>query len=321
MIKEKEGDKKVKTYQRHDELHHIKRMKSFKKSKELYLLLFLPILYFIIFKYGAMFWMVVAFEDYDPIKGVLKSEWVGLKWFKTFLQDPYFLTLIKNTVLMNVWCLLFYFPVPIILALMINEVRQKKLKKVVQTISYLPYFFSVVVICGLIVNVCSLDGLINQILSAFGMEKISFLNKPEWFRPIYVLSEIWQKAGWSSIIYLAALSSVDVQLYEAAVVDGASRLKQIIHISLPGIASVISIQLLLALGEILSVGYEKIMLLYNGATMETADVISTYVYRRGIISADFSYGTAVNLFQAIIGLTTIILANKAAQKAETASLW
>ncbi|WP_242841339.1 ABC transporter permease [Lachnoclostridium phytofermentans] len=311
----------MKTYQRHDELHHIKRMKSFKKSKELYLLLFLPILYFIIFKYGAMFWMVVAFEDYDPIKGVLKSEWVGLKWFKTFLQDPYFLTLIKNTVLMNVWCLLFYFPVPIILALMINEVRQKKLKKVVQTISYLPYFFSVVVICGLIVNVCSLDGLINQILSAFGMEKISFLNKPEWFRPIYVLSEIWQKAGWSSIIYLAALSSVDVQLYEAAVVDGASRLKQIIHISLPGIASVISIQLLLALGEILSVGYEKIMLLYNGATMETADVISTYVYRRGIISADFSYGTAVNLFQAIIGLTTIILANKAAQKAETASLW
>jgi putative aldouronate transport system permease protein len=321
VIKEKKGDKKVKTYQRHDELHHIKRMKSFKKSKELYLLLFLPILYFIIFKYGAMFWMVVAFEDYDPIKGVLKSEWVGLKWFKTFLQDPYFLTLIKNTVLMNVWCLLFYFPVPIILALMINEVRQKKLKKVVQTISYLPYFFSVVVICGLIVNVCSLDGLINQILSAFGMEKISFLNKPEWFRPIYVLSEIWQKAGWSSIIYLAALSSVDVQLYEAAVVDGASRLKQIIHISLPGIASVISIQLLLALGEILSVGYEKIMLLYNGATMETADVISTYVYRRGIISADFSYGTAVNLFQAIIGLTTIILANKAAQKAETASLW
>lgn len=321
MIKEKKGDKKVKVYQKHDELHHIKRMKSFKKSKELYLLLFLPILYFIIFKYGAMFWMVVAFEDYDPMKGVLKSEWVGLKWFKAFLQDPYFLTLIKNTVLMNVWCLLFYFPVPIILALMINEVRQKKLKKVVQTISYLPYFFSVVVICGLIVNVCSLDGLINQILSGFGMEKISFLNKPEWFRPIYVLSEIWQKAGWSSIIYLAALSSVDVQLYEAAVVDGASRLKQIIHISLPGIASVISIQLLLALGEILSVGYEKIMLLYNGATMETADVISTYVYRRGIISADFSYGTAVNLFQAIIGLTTIILANKAAQKAETASLW
>ena len=140
------------------------------------------------------------------MEGVLGSQWVGLKWFKTFLEEPYFLTLIKNTVLINVWGLLFYFPAPVILALMINEVRQKKLKKVIQTVSYLPYFFSVVVICGLILNLCSLDGLINQILSFLGLQKISFMNKPEWFRPIYILSEIWQKAGWSSIIYLAALS-------------------------------------------------------------------------------------------------------------------
>ena len=292
-----------------------------KKNRELYLLLLLPILYFVVFKYGAMFWLVVAFEDYNPMEGVLGSQWVGLKWFKTFLEEPYFLTLIKNTVLINVWGLLFYFPAPVILALMINEVRQKKLKKVIQTVSYLPYFFSVVVICGLILNLCSLDGLINQILSFLGLQKISFMNKPEWFRPIYILSEIWQKAGWSSIIYLAALSGIDAQLYEAAVIDGASRWKQIIHISLPGIASVISIQLLLTLGNILSVGYEKIMLLYNGSTMSTADVISTYVYRRGVISADLSYGTAVNVFQAVIGLVLIILANKAAQKAEAASLW
>lgn len=295
--------------------------KRIKKSRQLYLLLALPILYFVIFKYGAMFWMIVAFEDYNPVEGVFGSSWVGLKWFKAFLQEPYFFTLIKNTVLLNIWGLLFYFPVPIILALMINEVRQKKLKKFIQTVSYLPYFFSVVVICGLIINVCSLDGLLNQILSAIGLEKISFLNRPEWFRPVYIISEIWQKVGWSSIIYLAALSGIDVQLYEAAIVDGASRFKQIIHISLPGIASVISIQLLLTLGNILSVGYEKIMLLYNGSTMATADVISTYVYRRGIISSDFSYGTAVNIFQSVIGLITIILANKAAQKAEAASLW
>ena len=159
-----------------------------KKNRELYLLLLLPILYFVVFKYGAMFWLVVAFEDYNPMEGVLGSQWVGLKWFKTFLEEPYFLTLIKNTVLINVWGLLFYFPAPVILALMINEVRQKKLKKVIQTVSYLPYFFSVVVICGLILNLCSLDGLINQILSFLGLQKISFMNKPEWFRPIYILS-------------------------------------------------------------------------------------------------------------------------------------
>ena len=298
-----------------------KFLKNVKQSRWLYLMFALPFLYFIVFKYGAMAWLVIAFEDFNAFKGVFNSKWVGLKWFKTFLEEPYFLTLIKNTVLINVWGLLFYFPAPVILALMINEVRQKKLKKVIQTVSYLPYFFSVVVICGLILNLCSLDGLINQILSFLGLQKISFMNKPEWFRPIYILSEIWQKAGWSSIIYLAALSGIDAQLYEAAVIDGASRWKQIIHISLPGIASVISIQLLLTLGNILSVGYEKIMLLYNGSTMSTADVISTYVYRRGIISADLSYGTAVNVFQAVIGLVLIILANKAAQKAEAASLW
>ncbi len=296
-------------------------MKSIKKNKELYLLFLLPFIYFIIFKYGSMFWMVVAFQNYDPVKGVSGSEWVGFKWFRAFLEEPYFLTLVKNTLLMNFWSILFYFPVPIILALMINEVRHKQLKKFVQTISYLPYFFSVVVICGLVVNLCATDGFINQILSNFGIGKIPFLNRPEWFRPIYILTEIWQKAGWSSIIYLAALSGVDPQLYEAAVMDGASRLKQIRHISIPGISSVISIQLLLTLGDILSVGYEKIMLLYNGSTMVTADVISTYVYRRGIMSADFSYGTAVNMFQAIIGLITIMIANKAAQKAKTASLW
>lgn len=297
------------------------RLKKMKKSRELYLIFLLPLLYFLVFKYGAMFWMVVAFEDYDPTLGVFGSEWVGLKWFRAFLQEPYFLTLIKNTLLLNLWCLIFYFPAPIILALMINEVRIKRLRKCIQTISYLPYFFSVVVICGLIVNICSTDGLINQILSAFGGTKISFLNRPEWFRPIYVLSEIWQKAGWSSIIYLAALSGVDSQLYEAAVMDGASRWKQVLHISLPGISSVISIQFLLALGDILSVGYEKIMLLYNGNTRSVADVISTYVYRRGIMAADFSYGTAVTIFQSVIGLLMIILANKAARKAETASLW
>ncbi len=295
--------------------------KMFKRSLPLYALFLLPALYFIIFKYGTISYMLIAFKDYKVMSGVFGSEWVGLEHFKTFLGDPYFWTLIKNTLLLNFYSIIFGFPVPIILALMINNVRQKHLRKTVQSISYLPYFISTVVICGLITTYLQTDGLINQIVVALGGEATPFLTQSEWFRTIYVASGIWQSAGWGSIIYLAALSGVDPQLYESATLDGANKLQQAWYISIPSISYTISIQLILTVGSILSIGYEKIMLLYTGSTYEVADVISTFVYRRGIEGGDYSYATAVSLFQAIIALIFIVVTNKVADKFKAATLW
>lgn len=298
-----------------------KFLKHVRQSKWLYLMFLLPFVYFIVFKYGAMAWLVIAFENFNAFKGVFASDWVGLKWFKTFVSDPYFWNIVKNTIVLNLWMLVFCFPAPILLALMINEVKNKWFQKFTQTVSYLPYFLSTVVVCGFITNIVASDGLVNQILNMIGLEKISFLMEPQWFRPIYVISELWQSCGWGSIIYLAALAGVDQQLYEAAAIDGANKWRQLWHISIPGIASVISIQFLLTVGRLLTVGYEKIILLYNGATYETADVISTYVYRRGLIEANYSYGAAVSIFQAVIALILVITANRAARKIGQTSLW
>lgn len=298
-----------------------KFLKRVRQSKWLYLMFLLPFVYFIVFKYGAMAWLVIAFENFNAFKGVFASDWVGLKWFKTFVSDPYFWNIVKNTIVLNLWMLVFCFPAPILLALMINEVKNKWFQKFTQTVSYLPYFLSTVVVCGFITNIVASDGLVNQILNMLGLEKISFLMEPQWFRPIYVISELWQSCGWGSIIYLAALAGVDQQLYEAAAIDGANKWRQLWHISIPGIASVISIQFLLTVGRLLTVGYEKIILLYNGATYETADVISTYVYRRGLIEANYSYGAAVSIFQAVIALILVITANRAARKIGQTSLW
>ena len=293
----------------------------FKRSWQMYVLFFLPLLYFVIFKYGAFFWMSIAFKDYSVMDGLWGSEWVGFKYFNMFLQDPYFWKLIRNTILLNLCMLVFYFPFPIILALMINEVRVKQFRKFVQTVSYLPYFFSTVVICGLVVNFLATEGMVNNLIAALGGNRIQFMTSPEWFRPVYVISEIWQNAGWGSIIYLAALSGVDTELYEAAVIDGVNRWQQMRRISLPSIAPVISIQFLLTVGQLLTIGYEKVLLLYNGSTRETADVISTYIYRRGLIAAEYSYGAAVNIFQAVLALILICAANKAAARIGSTSLW
>ncbi len=296
-------------------------LKNVKRSRWLYLMFALPFLYFIVFKYGAMAWLVIAFEDFNAFKGVFHSKLVGLKWFKTFISDPYFWNIVKNTIVLNLWNIVICFPAPILLALLVNEVKNKAFKKFTQTVSYLPYFLSTVVVCGFITNIVASDGLINQILKTVGMEPVTFLMEPQWFRPIYVISELWQGCGWGSIIYLAALAGVDQQLYEAASIDGASKLQQLIHISLPGIVSVISVQFLLTVGRILSIGYEKIILLYNGSTYKTADVISTYVYRRGLIEANYSYGAAVSIFQSVIALFLVVMANKAAKKVGQTSLW
>ena len=291
------------------------------ESRYLYLLLALPIAYFVLFKYFSMFWLVIAFQKYNAFQGVWGSQWVGLKYFEAFIKDPYFWNLMKNTIVLNLWMLIFFFPTPIILALMINDLRSQKFKKFTQSVTYLPYFLSTVVVCGFIFNLLAMDGPINNMLKSLGMAPIAFMVQPEWFRSIYIISEVWQFTGWGSIIYLAALSGVDPQLYEAAAIDGASRWKQLWKVSLPSIAPVISIQFLLTVGRLLTVGYQKILLLYNGATYNTADVISTYVYRRGLLNADYSYGAAISIFQAVVALVLVVSANKLANKVGQTSLW
>ncbi|MDY3030645.1 MAG: ABC transporter permease subunit [Clostridia bacterium] len=286
------------------------------------------VIYYLIFCYGPMYGAIIAFKNYSPKLGILGSEWVGLKHFESFLSSPYFLRILKNTLNISIQSLIFGFPAPIILALLINELTNKKFVKVTQTITYLPHFVSLVVVCGMIKSFTSDTGFITKIISllSFGRwEPVSLLNEPKYFVPIYVLSDIWQGVGWGSIIYLSALSGIDGQLYEAAMIDGAGRFKQTIHVTLPGIIPMIMIMLILRMGGLLNVGYEKIILLYNQATYDTADVISTFVYRRGILaeggSNQWSYSTAVGLFNSVINFMLIITANYLSKKFTDYGLW
>ena len=287
----------------------------------LYGMLVLPVLYYIIFCYWPMYGVQIAFRKYNARLGVWGSPWVGLEYFQEYLLDPYFWKLVRNTLLLNVYSLIFSFPAPILLALLLNEVRSSFFKKFVQSVSYLPHFISTVVVCGMVVNFLANSGPINDVLDSMGFERVQFLMKPEFFRTIYIASGVWQNVGWSSIIYFAAISGVDPQQYEAAIIDGAGRFKQAIHVTLPAIIPTITIMLIMAVGGMMSVGYEKIILLYNGATYETADVISTYVYRRGIEGGSYSYSTAVGLFQSVIGLLFIWGANKFSATVSENSLW
>ncbi len=296
-------------------------IKTLNRNKYLYAMISLPILYFAIFKYGALFGLLIGFENYSFVKGVFGSKWVGLAHFRDFLGDPYFWKLVRNTILINVYMILFAFPAPILLALLLNEARAKLFKRFAQSISYLPHFLSTVVVCGMVVNFLSHEGAVNRILGLFGTDPIPFLMIADWFRTIYVTSEIWQSVGWGSIIYLAALAGIDPQQYEAATLDGANRVQRIRHVTLPGIAPVITIMFLLNLGNIMSIGYEKILLLYTGPTYETADVISTFVYRRGLLGNDFSYATAVEFFQSVIALLFVTTANQVSKKVSETSLW
>lgn len=295
--------------------------KKIKKCKYLYIMMLLPIIYYILFHYLPLYGVLIAFKDYKIAKGVWGSPWVGFKWFQKFLTDPYFWKLVKNTLLLNIYGLLWGFPAPILLALMLNEVTNAKFKRVIQTVSYLPHFISTVVVCGMVMNFLSLGGIINQLIAAFGFDKIQFMVLPEWFRTIFTASGIWQTCGWTSIIYLSALTSVDQEILEAAMIDGANRFQRIKSVALPSIAPTISIMLIMQIGRLMSLGYEKIILLYNGSTYETADVISTYVYRRGILSADFSYSTAVGLFQSVIGVILLVTSNQISKKLSDSSLW
>lgn len=292
-----------------------------KKHKYIYLM-FLPIaLYYIIFMYVPMAGNVIAFQDYRITRGIFASKFVGFKHFSNFLNDVYFWRLLRNTLTINVISLVVSFPMPIILALLLNEVRCKSFKKAVQTITYMPHFISVVIICGIIRNFVATDGVINSIVTALGGDVIPFLTEPKYFPWVYVISGLWQEIGWSSIIYLSALSGIDQELYEAAAIDGANRWKQTIHITLPGLLPTISILLIMKIGSLISIGYEKILLLYNPAIYETADVISTYVYRQGILDANYSYSGAVSFFNSIISLILIFSSNTISKKVSGSGLF
>lgn len=295
--------------------------KEMKMNFELYLI-FLPVaIYFLIFSYKPMYGLLMAFQNYRPAKGIWGSEWVGFRHFIDFFQSAYFGRLIKNTLTISLSSIIFGFPAPILLALLINEIKSTKFKKTVQTITYLPHFISLVVICSMIKTFTMDTGIINDMVAFFGGERVTMLNVPEYFVPIYIVSDIWQGIGWGSIIYLAALSGIPQELYEAATVEGAGRLKQAIYVTLPGIAPTIIIMLILRMGGILSVGYEKIILLYNPVTQKTADVISTYVYRKGLLEHGWSFSSAVGMFNSVVNLIFLIGTNALSKKMTDTVLW
>lgn len=297
-------------------------MKDFILNKYLYLMMLPVLAYYIIFHYVPMYGAIIAFKDYSPMKGILGSDWVGLEHFRNFFNSYYFWRVLKNTLVISLYTLCFEFPMPIILALLLNEVKNKAFKKTAQSIAYMPYFISMIVICGMIKDFTNSGGFINTMITyVFGGDGQAMLQKPELFRPIYVLSEIWQRVGWESIIYMAALTGIDQEQYEAARLDGASKLQQIWRITIPGIMPVIVIMFILRTGNLLNVGFEKIILLYNPVTYETADVISSFVYRKGLLEFNWSYSTAVGLFNSVLNLILLVLANRLSRKVTENSLW
>lgn len=282
----------------------------------------LPIMiYFVLFKYLPMYGTMIAFKNYKPIIGFFDSEWVGLRYFHQFFSSIYCWRIIKNTLLLSLYSILWGFPAPIILALLINEVRSKVFKKTIQTITYIPHFISMVVVVGLLKDLTITSGLINTIRELMGFSREPLLQIPSYFRTLFIGSDIWQQIGWGSIIYLAALSGIDEQLYEAARIDGANRWKQTLHVTLPGIQPTIIILLILRIGKMLNIGFEKIILMYNPSIYETADVISTHVYRIGLLDNNFSYAAAIGLFNAIINLILLVSANQLSKKYSDTSLW
>ena len=296
-------------------------LRDLKLNKYVYLMLVPVVAYYVVFYYVPMYGLQNAFKDYSPGLGMWHSEWVGFRHFEDFFNSYYFWRLLRNTLLLSFYELLFGFPASIILALLLNELRSAALKRFVQTVTYMPHFISIVVISGMLVDFLARDGLINNILGWFGVEPIAFLRESSWFRTIFVSSNIWQNVGWGSIIYLSAISSIDPSLYEAAKVDGASRWKQVMHVTLPGIMPTVVILLILQIGSFMTVGTDKILLLYNSTTYETADVIGTFVYRKGILESNFSYSAAVGLFNSIINFTLLVLANAISRRTSDNKLW
>lgn len=299
-----------------------KRIKAMIGNRQLFLMLIPFVLFYAFFMYRPLWGLQIAFKDYSLFRGIQGSDWIGLKHFTDFFNSPYFFRVLKNTLLINVYLLVFGFPMPIILALMLNEVKNKRFKKIVQTSTYLPYFISTVVVAGIVTNfLAPSDGLVNILLSKLGQEKVYFLMKPEYFRSIYTTMDIWKGMGYSAIIYLAALTGVDMNLYEAARIDGAGKWKQLVHVTMPAIMPTIIIMLILRLGSLLNVGFESIILLYQPSTYETADVISTYVYRTGLAEGRYDFATAIGIFNSVVSFILVFTFNKISRKVSDTSLW
>ncbi len=299
-------------------------IKTLTRDKWLYLIMLLPAIYYLLFHYYPMYGVIIAFKQYKPKLGILGSPWAsehGMKYILQVVRDPYFWTAFKNTITLNLVNLVISFPAPIILALLLNEVKSPGYKRTVQTLTYLPHFLSSVVVVGMLNSMFNSTGIVNQALVALGMNKVSFLNDAQYFRPLYIGSNIWQSVGWESIIFLSALSGLDMELYEAARIDGAGRWKQTLHVTIPGILPTIIIMLILAMGKIMNVSYQKVLLMMTDSNRSVSEVISTYVYRRGITKADFSYATAVNLFQSLISLLFVTVTNWISRKTSETSLW
>ncbi|MFD2117552.1 ABC transporter permease [Paenibacillus yanchengensis] len=292
------------------------------RDRLLYILLIPFLAWFFIFKYVPMWGIQIAFKDFSLFQGIASSPWVGFEYFKEFIGNEYFMRVFRNTIIISLYGLFINFPAQIILAIMITEVTRQKFKKIVQTLTYLPHFISVVVVAGIVTTFLSPEtGLINLVLEKFGFDKTYFLTNPDYFRGIYTIMNLWKETGFASIVFIAAISGIDTQQYEAAKMDGASKIKQIIHVTLPGILPTIVVMFILKIGSILSVGYETIILLYQPATYETADVISTYVYRSGLLDGRYDFATAVGLFNSVVALVLVVLANRWSKKVTNAGLW
>ncbi|WP_255374541.1 sugar ABC transporter permease [Cohnella sp. OV330] len=296
-------------------------LRDLRINKYIYIMLVPVVAYYVLFYYVPMYGLQIAFKDYTPGLGMWGSDWVGFRYFHDFFNSYYFWRLLRNTLLLSFYELLFGFPASIVLALLLNELRSSRLKRFVQTVTYMPHFISLVVVAGMLVDFLARDGLINNVLSWFGAEPIAFLRESGWFRTIFISSNVWQSVGWGSIIYLSAMSGIDPSLYEASRVDGASRWRQTLSVTLPGIMPTVVILLILQIGHFMSVGTDKILLLYNSSTYETADVIGTFVYRKGILESNFSYSSAVGLFNALINFTLLVLANAISRRTSENKLW
>lgn len=297
-------------------------LRRMKRQWVLYLFLALPVICVILFNYVPMYGAVLAFKNYRPNRGILGSEWAGLKYFAQFFRSPNFSLLLKNTLILSLYSLVASLPIPILLALCLNEVHIPWFKKTVQMVTYAPYFISTVVMVGMLIQLMSVrTGFFNKIISSLGGTPIDFMAVPSLFRTIYVFSGVWQGMGYSAIIYIAALSNVDPQLYEAAIIDGASRLQKIVHIDIPAILPTIVLMLIVALGNVMSIGAEKVYLMQNNLNLSTSEIISTYVYKIGLIHGQFSLSTAVGLFNSVVNFVLIVLVNAAARRLGDTSLW
>ena len=295
--------------------------RDFRLNKYKYLLIVPVLIILALFAYKPMYGLVIAFKNFRPRLGIDGSKWVGLKNFENIFGDLYFGRLLRNTLSISLLNILFGFPLPIMLALLLNEVRSNSFKRTVQTVTYMPYFVSMVVSCALVRVYCQSSGIFSDIIVSLGGERQNLLTNPRYFYPIYIISDLWQFVGWNSIIYLAALSSIDQEQYEAARIDGAGRFKQVLHITLPGLMPTITVLFILRMGSVLNVGFEKVLLLYSEATYEVADVISTYVYRRGIIDLDYSYATAMGLFNSVVNVAFLLTANMLIKKHSDSALF